>query len=112
MASSAEFVQFVFDQISSAGNITCRKMFGEYGFHRDGKYFACICDDQFFVKITNAGRALMPHCETAPPYEGAKPCFVISKLDDKDFLADLIQKTCDELPAPKPKKKKTLDNQD
>ena len=55
MSSSQEFVQYVADQISEAGLITFRKMFGEYGMYCDGKIFALICDDQFFVKITQKG---------------------------------------------------------
>lgn len=104
MASTLDFVEYVFEQINTAGNISFKKMFGEYGFHCDGKYFACICDNQFFVKITEAGKALLPNCETAIPHEGAKPYFLISEFDDKDLLVNLIHKTCAKLPMPKPKK--------
>ena len=60
MASSQEFVQYAADQSSGAGRITYRKMFGEYGMYCDGKIFALVCDDQFFIKITNAGKRLAP----------------------------------------------------
>ena len=40
MSSSQEFVQYVADQISEAGLITFRKMFGEYGMYCDGKISA------------------------------------------------------------------------
>jgi len=56
MASSLEFVTFVSEQLSDAGNITYKKMFGEYGFYCDEKYFACVCDNQLFVKITESGK--------------------------------------------------------
>ena len=49
MSSSQEFVQYAADQCSGAGRITYRKMFGEYGMYCDGKIFALICDDQFFI---------------------------------------------------------------
>ena len=104
MASTLAFTQFVCDQIGGAGNISYKKMFGEYGLYCDGKFFALICDDQLFIKITDAGLALFPHCETAPPYEGAKPYFLITELDDRDFLSVLIRNTCAELPFPKSKK--------
>lgn len=106
MSSSPEFVQYVADQAAGAGTITYRKMFGEYGMYCDGKFFALICDDQFFIKITDAGRKMAPGLEQAPPYEGAKPYFLIEDLDDRDFLTAFIQATLKELPAPKPKKKK------
>lgn len=107
MASSLEFVNFVYDQLSGIGDITFKKMFGEYGFYCDGKYFACVCDDQFFVKITDAGNEFIQNGETAPPYEGAKPCFLITELDDREFLKELTLRTCAELPIPKPKKRKS-----
>lgn len=106
MSSSQEFVQYVADQISEAGLITFRKMFGEYGMYCDGKIFALICDDQFFVKITQKGKQLAPSFEESPPYEGAKPYFLIEDLDDREFLTEFVRETCRELPPPKPKKKK------
>lgn len=50
MASSPEFVQYVADQLSAAGTITYRKMFGEYALYCNGKIFALICDDQLLLK--------------------------------------------------------------
>ena len=40
MASNLEFVQFVCDQLGE--QVSCRRMFGEYGFFAHGKYFACL----------------------------------------------------------------------
>lgn len=106
MASRAEFVQYAADQLSGAGVITYRKMFGEYGMYCDGKIFALICDDQLFIKITEAGKRLAPHLEMLPPYEGAKPYFLVEEMDDREFLTEFVVATCQELPMPKPKKKK------
>ena len=60
MASNLEFVEYVAEQLSEAGEITYRKMFGEYGMYLDGKIFAVICDDQLFIKVTEAGRKIAP----------------------------------------------------
>lgn len=106
MASRPEFVQYVADQLAGAGEITYRKMFGEYGMYCDGKIFALICGDQLFVKITEAGKRLAPELEEAPPYEGAKPYLLVEDVDDKDFLTAFVIETCGELPMPKPKKAK------
>ncbi|MDE7271264.1 MAG: TfoX/Sxy family protein, partial [Acetatifactor sp.] len=46
MASNPEFVQYIADQLTDTGQITYRKMFGEYGFYCDGKIFALVCDNQ------------------------------------------------------------------
>ncbi len=106
MASRAEYVQYIADQCSEAGNITVRKMFGEYGIYCDGKIFGLICDDQLFIKITDAGKKLRPDLETGSPYEGAKPHFVFSDLDDRAALSSFVLATCEALPAPKPKTKR------
>ncbi|SNS97674.1 Transcriptional regulator of competence genes, TfoX/Sxy family [Anaerovirgula multivorans] len=105
MASTLDFVEYVCEQISGAGNITYKKMFGEYGIYCNGKIIGLICDNQFFVKKTVAGAALLS-TEEASPYTGAKPHFVIDSLDDRVCLREFIMKTCEELPMPKPKKKK------
>ena len=111
MASSLEFVQYVVEQLRGAGEITYKKMFGEYGLYCDGKIFSVICEDQFFVKITEAGRAIWPELEEAPPYNGSKPYFLVEDVDNQEELTKFVAATCKELPMPKPKKKKTVKKQ-
>lgn len=104
MASQPEFVEFIVDQLSGAGEITFKKMFGEYGLYCEGKIFALVCNDQLFIKITEAGRRLYPNLLEAPPYDGAKNYFQIEDVDNRAMLTALTQATCEELPVPKPKK--------
>ena len=106
MASRLEYVRYVAEQLSGAGEITYKKMFGEYGLYCDGKIFANVSDDQLFVKITEAGRSLFPGLPEAPPYPGAKNCFLIEDVDDRDFLAALTLATCQALPETKKKRGK------
>ncbi len=110
MSCRAEFVQYIADQCSGAGEITLRKMFGEYGIYCNGKIFGLICDDQLFVKITSAGANLMPDLKKGSPYEGAKEHFVLSDIDDREQLSAFVLATCEELPMPKPKKKRVKEN--
>ncbi len=104
MASRLEFVQYIAEQLHDAGDITYRKMFGEYGLYCDGKNFALVCDDQLFIKITDVGRRLCPELREAAPYEGAKNYFLIEAVDNRDTLVSLATATCAALPEPKPKK--------
>lgn len=106
MASDAGFVQYVADQLGGAGEVRCRKMFGEYGLYLNGKFFALICDDRFFVKDTPEGRAAAPEPPLAPPYKGAKPCLLVEDVDDRELLIRLAQATWAALPEPASKKKK------
>lgn len=106
MASSREFVEYVCEQLSGAGTITCKRMFGEYGIYCNDQYFAVVCDDMLFVKMTKEGEAYLGNFETDCPYEGAKPCFLITDLDNRERLAKLTTITCRALPIKKTKKKR------
>lgn len=107
MASTLEFVKYVCDQTNGAGNITYKKMFGEYGIYCNGKIIGLICNNQFFVKKTKIGETLLSSVEEASPYTNAKPHFIIDCLEDRDFLSNFIEKTYEELPMQKTKKKKS-----
>ena len=107
MASNLEFVQFVCDQLGE--QVSCRRMFGEYGLFAHGKYFACVCDNQLFFKATPGGRTLLGSalgsCQLEPPYPGAAPYLLVTQLEDRELLSRLLEATCRELPEPKPRKK-------
>jgi len=106
MPSTQKFVDYIIDQIGNADEITAKKMFGEYGLYSGGKLFGLICDDKLFVKPTNAGREYIGEPVEAPPYPRAKPSFLIEdKIEDSEWLSELVRITAAELPMPKPKKK-------
>lgn len=107
MASDLGFVEYACDQMGDAGTIRFRKMFGEFAVYCDDKLVALICDDQLFLKPTEAGRTFLGDPVEAPPYGGAKPHFLIDELDDRDWLSELVQRTGQELPQPKPKRRRT-----
>ena len=69
MASHADFVSYVAEQLREAGVIRCRKMFGEYGLYCDDLFFAVICDDQLFVKPTPEAEAAFPAVRPRRPME-------------------------------------------
>ena len=107
MASDKDFVDFLVDQIENAGSITYRKMFGEYALYCESKVVALICDNKLFIKPTEGGRAYIGNVTEAPPYPGAKMSFLIEdRLDDREWLSELIRITAREVPEPKQKKKK------
>lgn len=106
MASSKEFVNFILEQLSDLNEITCRSMMGEYIIYYRGKIAAYICDDRFLVKPVEAAVRLLPQASLEPPYKGAKDMLLVEEVDDKAFLTTLFEQIYEELPAPKPKKKK------
>lgn len=106
MASNIEFVEYVCEQISGAGNITYKKMFGDYGVYCNQKIIGLICDNQFFLKVTKSGRELLSEVIEAPAYKGAKPSFRIESLDDREYLTEVVSATYAELPMQKTRKRK------
>ena len=105
MASHRDYVEFVLEQMSGAGTVTCRRMFGEYGLYCDGKYFGCVCDDRVLVKITSAGAAFLPDCPRGIPYEGGGE-MLLPDAEDRETLTELVRITCAALPDRSPRKKK------
>ena len=103
MASNPDFVQYIADQCAGAGQITVRKMFGDYAIYCNGKIFGLISDNGFYVKPTEAGQKMLKTVAWRPPYEGAKPYFYIEEVDEREYLSTLVKVTCAELPEPKPK---------
>jgi TfoX/Sxy family transcriptional regulator of competence genes len=107
MPSNQDFVDFVIGQLQSAGDITFKKMFGEYALYCGNKVFALICDNKLFIKPTNAGKNYIQDVVEVPPYPGAKPSFLIEEMiEDHEWLSTLVKLTVSELPEPKLKKKK------
>ena len=92
MASNLDFVQYVADQCDGAGEITVKKMFGDYGIYCNGKIFGLICDDCFFLKPTDIVRSLLRIVDMRPPYDGAKDYYYIADVDDRDYLSLLVQR--------------------
>ena len=107
MATDLDFVTFVADQIEDRCDVTYRAMFGAFTLYSKGKVVALVGDNQLFVKATEAGRAFIGDVVEASPYPGAKPAFLIQdKIEDREWLTQLIALTEEALPKPKKKKKK------
>lgn len=106
MSSHQNFVDFIVDQMADAGLITAKKMFGEYGIYCDGKIVALVCDDQLFVKPTEAAKTFIGKITEAPPYPGAKMYLLISdeQLEEREWLTELIQITATALSIPTKKR--------
>ena len=106
MASSKDYLQFVLEQLSELQEITYRAMMGEFIIYYRGKIVGGIYDDRLLVKPTKSAISYMPTVTYEIPYENAKEMLLVEEIDNKDFLTGLFDVMYDELPTPKPKKKK------
>ena len=71
-----------------------------------GKIVGGIYDDRLLVKPIKSAISYMPTATYELPYDGAKEMLLVEDVDNKKFLTGLFNAMYDELPAPKPKKKK------
>ncbi len=106
MASSKEYLQFILEQLSELEEITYRAMMGEFIIYYRGKIAGGIYNDRLLVKPVESAISYMPKVSYALPYKGAKDMLLIEEVDNKEFLKGLFNAMYDELPVPKPKKKK------
>lgn len=108
MATSPATIAFLLDQAAAVGQVAARKMFGEYGLAVAGKPVGVVCDDQLFLKPTQAARQLLESPVEAAPYPGAKAHLLISadRWEDAAWLCRLLRETAAELPAALPRRAK------
>ena len=106
MPSSKEYLEYVLDQLSDIEGVSSRAMMGEYIIYYRDKVLGGIYDDRFLVKPTESALAMMPDATWQLPYEGAKQMLLVDAIENRAFMADLLEAMYPELPAPKPRKKK------
>ena len=106
MASSKEYLEFILDQFSLSGGVTYRAMMGEYVLYYHGRIFGGIYDDRLLIKPTESAKRLMPEAEAETPYEGAKEMLLVDRVDDRLFLAELVDAMFEELPEPGKKQRR------
>ena len=106
MPSDQSTVDYLVEQMSRGNDVRARKMFGEYGVYCGEAFVGIVADDQLYLKITEAGRALVPDAEEGVPYPKARPHLMVPEdvIEDADRLSVLVRETAAALPPPKAKK--------
>ena len=104
MATSLDFVEYVCEQISGAGLIRYKKMFGEYMVYVNEKPILLVCDNTVYAKIWPSLGQLCAECGKGFPYPGAKEHYVLD-VDDGELLRKIIGVLEQVTPLPKPKAK-------
>lgn len=102
-------IDYILDQVSSVPHVSARKMFGEYALYCNGRVVGLVCDDTLFIKITNPGKEFVgEYYKEGEAYPGAKPSMLIDgdRIEDREWLSELIRITSENVPLPKKKKPK------
>lgn len=106
MATSKEFHDYIVENLQKVGEISTRKMMGEYCVYFQGKLIGDICENILFLKPTEAVLRLMPEAERAYPYEGSKTLMaVVDDVENTKLMTEVLQEMYMELPEPKKKSK-------
>ncbi len=101
MASSKSYLDFILEQLSLLDDIQYRPMMGELIIYYKDKIVGGIYDDRFLVKPTKSAIEMMPDAEYTIPYDGAKQMLLVDRVEDRDFLKDLLDSMLSELPSKK-----------
>ena len=91
--SNPDLVEYIVEQASKAGEVRAKKMFGDYCLYCEGKPVGLICDNELYLKPLGVLEPLL-HADDRqlkPPYEGAKPHYVITDVDDRDYVSLLVK---------------------
>jgi TfoX N-terminal domain len=110
MGTSKDTMLFLADQLQACdlGEITYRKMFGEYGVYLNGQIFSLVCDDRLFFKVKHLDDAVVDRLfgNRQQPFPGANgyaevPVDFLEDIPELTLRLGIVMKT---LPASKPKK--------
>ena len=95
MVSKMEYLDFVLEQLDLLDNITYRSMMGEFLLYYHQVLIGGIYDDRLLVKIVKENKKY--GMKEAIPYPGAKPMYLVSEIDDKELLKNIVLDTYNDL---------------
>jgi len=99
MATTKEFHDYIIECLQRVGNVSSKKMMGEYCVYFNQKLIGDICDNCLFLKPTESALRLMPAAERAYPYEGSKTLMiVVDDVENTELMSEVLNAMYIELP--------------
>ena len=105
MGTTADYIEFVVDQIEGTGAVRHRKMFGEYMVYVDDRPILLVCDNTVYIKKLDAVASLMEDAAVGNPYQGAKEHYILD-IEDRTLALDAVRALVAVTPIPVKKTKK------
>ena len=99
MATTKEYRNFILDNLSLLDNIICKSMMGEYLLYYNNTLFGGIYDDRLLVKKVESNKKY--NMSEVIPYKNAKPMYLVTDVDNRETLKDIVLDTCADLPIKK-----------
>ncbi len=97
MASGREYLEYVLEQLSEAEQLRYRPMMGEFLIYCRNTLVGGVYDDRLLVKSTPSARALLPDAPLEEPYPGAKPMLLVTEMENKRLLRELLEAVAGEV---------------
>ena len=106
MATTKEYYEYIMECLIKVGDITSKKMMGEYCIYYQDKLVALLCDNRLLVKQTDTSKRLLQNCALEYPNEGSKTLmYVVEELENLQLMKELLEGLYKELPEIKKKSK-------
>ena len=108
MATSEETLEFLRDALALVPEVSFRPMMGEYCVYSAGRIFGLVCDDTLFLKTTPDTLCFFCDRKTRADPGSKNTCQVNAEwLENKEKMAEIVNRTLKSLPPSKtPRKKK------
>ncbi len=103
MSCNTEFIDFICSVLQPLGEVSSRKMMGDYVIYLNGKCVITACDNIAYIKKHPCIDCLMDGAEVGRAYPGAKEGYILS-FDNPPFTRKIIALLWDVLPFPKKRK--------
>ena len=87
MASSKDYLEYVFELLREVENVTYKKMMGEYMLYKDDILFGGVYDNRFLIKKTKSLENSV--LKEQIPYPSAKSMLLIDS-EDPDEIKRLV----------------------
>ena len=97
MASSKEYLEYVLEQLQGTEGIRYRPMMGEYLLYCREKLVGGVYDDRLLVKPTGSALRLLPDAPREEPYPGGKPMLLVTEMENKSLLRELLEAVAEEV---------------
>lgn len=104
MACTSDFIESVCNELLPLGEVSSRKMMGDYIIYVNGKCVITACDNTAFIKKLPCIEELMTDAESGYPYPGSKEAYILDFRDRRKVLA-VIDTLWKHIPYPKSKRK-------
>ena len=88
MATRTMYKDYILEQLNMLDNIDCKPMMGEYLLYYNKKLFGGIYDDRLLVKIVDSNKKY--HMQKDIPYKGSKEMYLVSDVDNKELLKEIV----------------------